>query len=481
MAQARRSPVVVVLGHVDHGKTSLLDYVRKTNRTAKEYGGITQTIGAYEAHLDIKGYGTNKITFIDTPGHEAFTKLRSRGADVADIAILIVDAVDSVMPQTIESIYHIKNAKLPFIVALNKVDLPGADIRKVKNDLMKHEVVFEDMGGETPALPISAKTGQGVKELLEMILFMADLKELTYKETNPLKAFIIESKMDRSGIIASAIIKDGKLAVGDDIYAHEEHAKVRALINDAGESVREVIPSMPFVISGFKNLPEVGIEITKEPVQVKQEEKAPQAQDMSSFFSEDKKKLLHVVLKADSQGSLDALLAILQKNENIELDLASVGEINKSDIFLAKLSKAIVIGFSVDADRAAKELAEQEKVVIKTYSLIYELLDELQEVSDLIAEKQSKERSLKGEAKVLATFVIGQDRIAGVQMTKGKIAANEEIELYRNERLVGKTKIVSLKNRARDVHEVKKGDEAGMLFYPKLDFNAGDVVKSYSI
>jgi translation initiation factor IF-2 len=478
----KRPPVVVVLGHVDHGKTSLLDYIRKTNKTAGEYGGITQSIGAYVATLDVKEYGVNKLTFIDTPGHEAFTQLRSRGADVADIAILIVDAVDSVMPQTVESLYHIKNAKLPFIVALNKIDLPGANIQKVKNDLMKEGVLFEGMGGDTPALGISAKTGDGVKELLEMLLFMTDLKELTYNPTNPLKAYIIESRKDRNGVVASAIIKDGRLAVAETVFAKDQECRIKALVDDNGHNVKEVLPSQPFVILGFKEVPEVGIELsrTKTEKDVKQVE-VTKPTNLTDFFASDKEEKLRVIIKADTQGSLDALLSTLAENKSIEISLAAVGDINKSDVFLANLTGAIVLGFAVKPDKTVIQVAEQEKVVLKTYSLIYELLDELTEVSDLMKEKETKARQLKGEAKILANFIIDGEKIAGVKVLKGKIALNDQIELYRNDKLIAKSKVVSLKTRARDIDEVKKNEEGGMLFYPKLDFNIGDMVQSYSI
>jgi translation initiation factor IF-2 len=477
-----RAPVVVVLGHVDHGKTSLLDYIRKTNRTAKEHGGITQTIGAYEAHLEFKGYKANSITFIDTPGHEVFTQLRSRGADVADIAILVVDAVDSVMPQTVESIYHINNAKIPCIVAVNKIDLPEANIDKVKRDLVKHGLLLEGMGGDIPVLGISAKVGTGVKELLEMILFMSDLKELTYAPTNPLKAYIIEVQTGNKGIITSAIIKDGHLEVGEEIYAGEQKAKIKALLNDVGESVKSVSPSMPFALLGFKELPEVGIALTTESQEKAAVEKEEKKDEVFNFLNQpEKKEQLKVVIKADTQGSLDALVSTLSKNENIEIDLASVGEINKSDIFLARLTKAIIIGFSVPVSRDMLHFAEQEKVVIKTYSLIYELIDELNEVSDLLAEKKTKEKQIKGEAKILANFIIEKENIAGIKVLKGKLNLNDQIELYRNDKLIGTAKITSLKMRAKDVTEVKKSEEGGMLFYPKLDFDIGDMVKSYSI
>lgn len=480
-----RSPVVVVLGHVDHGKTTLLDYIRKTNRVGSEIGAITQTIGAYEAHVNIKGSDVNKITFIDTPGHEAFTKLRVRGADVADIAILIVDAVDSVMPQTVESIYHIKNAKIPFIVAVNKTDLEGANINRVKSDLMKEEILFEGAGGETPLVEISAKTGKGIDHLLETILFMASLKELKYSPENPTKAYIIEAKKDKLGIMASAIIKDGRLKVGEDIYAGTNKARIKALINDEGKNVDEVLPSAPFLILGFKDLPEVGIPISKQKIEkIEAVQDAPpvdKKMDMAAFFSDEKKKRLRIILKTDSQGSLDAVLSVLAKNENIELSLAGVGEISKSDIFLAKVTAAIIIGFGVSPDKSVADLAETEKIVIKTYSLIYQLLDELTEVSNLLAEKEQKEKQVKGEAKILASFIIEKEKIAGIKVIKGKINLNDQIELYRDNKLKSHAKVVSLKSRSKNIGEIKKNEEGGMIFYPQLDFNIGDVVKSYSI
>lgn len=481
-----RPPVVVVLGHVDHGKTTLLDYIRKSNITEKEVGGITQTIGAYEVLVDAKGYDINKITFIDTPGHEAFTKLRLRGADVADIAILVVDGVDSVMPQTIESIYHIKNAKIPFVVAVNKIDLPSANVDQVKKDLAQQEVLVEGFGGDIPFIPISAKKGTGVKDLLETILFMASLKELKYSPQNPFKAYVIESRKDKSGVVASVIIKDGMLRVGEVVYALTYKAKIRAMINDKGKRLKEVYPSTPFLLLGFRELPEVGVELTKEEKQKPIITSQPMInQSLTSpevlFQEKDEKKKLRLIIKADSQGSLEAILSTLTKNENIETILASVGGIAKSDVFLAKISQAIIIGFSLAIDKNIIEFAGQEKVIIKSYNLIYELLEELTEVSGLLKEKEKEEQFIKGEAKILATFIIEKEKIAGVKVIKGKINLDDQIDLYRNNRLVGKAKIVSLKTRAKTITEIKKNEEAGMIFYPQLDFNIGDVVKSHSI
>ncbi len=476
-----RPPIVTILGHVDHGKTTLLDTIRKSRIAAKEHGGITQRIGGYEIHTGIKGYETDKITFIDTPGHEAFSKLRSRGANVADIAILIIDSTDSVMPQTIESIAHIKSAGIPYIIALNKSDLPTANPKRVQRDLLKHEVITEEMGGDIVALPISAKSGDGVPELLESILLIASDLKLTYKKENPASAYIVETKKDQRGVVVSAIIKDGMLKVGDDVYTNQGKVRVRSLINDLGKTLREVEPSTPFELLGFSEMPEVGTFITSEEQKIKEQEKqatGPQRADFDAFLSgETPTKKLSVVLKADSQGSLEAITNALGKNENIEIRLNAVGDIHRSDIFLAKTTKSIVIGFSVHSDNEVKELARQEKVIIKTYNIIYELLEELEEVSALLMEKEQQEKNLKAQAKVLATFIIEGETIFGSLITKGKVNIGDPAEIYRGENLIGKSRLISLKIRAKSVQEVKKDQECGMQFSPALDIKVGDMIK----
>ncbi|MBI3366067.1 GTP-binding protein [Candidatus Roizmanbacteria bacterium] len=479
-----RPPVVTILGHVDHGKTTLLDYIRKSTLAAKESGGITQRIGAYEITKDIKVYKTNKITFIDTPGHEAFSQLRARGANVADIALLLIDAKDSIMPQTEESIAHINNAKIPFIVVATKTDLPEANIEKVKNDLLKHEIMVEGKGGHVSVVPISAKTGKGVNELLEMILLVASDLHLSYDLNNAPKAYIIETKRDKRGLIISAIIKDGTLKVGDTIYSEDKKIKVRSMINDLGKSLEQVFPSTPFEILGFETLPEVGTLIQNEPTIPKGQAISTRESnpfDMKTFLQpETQEKKLSLIIKADSQGMLEAITNTLSERKNVEVVLKIIGDINKSDVFLAKTTKSIIIGFSVHTASEVNDLAKQEKVIIKTYNIIYELLDELIEVAELLKEKEEREKNLKGEAKILATFVIEGERIFGVKVTKGKINLNDEIEQFRQNNLIAKTKLISLKTRAKVVSEVKKEQEAGMIFSPPLDFRVGDVVKSIS-
>jgi len=476
-----RPPVVTILGHVDHGKTTLLDYIRKSHITEKEIGGITQRIGAYEIDTKIKGYPNSKITFIDTPGHEAFAKLRSRGANIADIALLLIDGKDGVMAQTIESIYHIKNAKIPYIVVINKVDLLEAQPEKIKNELIKYDVLVEEKGGKIPCVLVSAKTGQGITDLLETILILASEKNLTFDKKAKPEVYLIETKKEKRGVVVSAIIKNGHLKVGDIFFEGEKPKKIKAMFNDLGKFIKEVYPSTPFTFLGYESLPEVGtlLPLTPQAPQKKEEEKASKKTiDKILLFKPQEEKKLYLVLKADSFGSLEAIENALAKIENCEVVLKGVGDITRSDIFLAKTVKGIVIGFAVNVTEDAKTLAKQEKVIIKTYQIIYELLEELKEVSEILKEKEQKEKSVKGEAKILATFIIESEKVYGVSVIKGKINLGDPIEVYRNEKLLGKTKLVSLKIRAKMVLEVKKGEEAGMIFSPPLDITIGDVVKS---
>lgn len=478
-----RPPVVAILGHVDHGKTTLLDYIRKSHLTEKEIGGITQKIGAYEIDTKIAGYKNTKITFIDTPGHEAFSKLRARGAAVADIALLLTEAKDSVMPQTIESISHIKNAQIPYIVVINKIDLPEANPEKVKNDLMKYDVLVEGKGGDAPVVEISAKTGKGISELLETILLLSAEKNLTYDPKNSPKTYIIETKKDKRGVIASVIIKDGKLSVGDIVYIGEKPKKIRAMVNDLGKNISFAQPSTPFELLGFNEMPEVGDLIQTTPVKQSaishQPLTIPKKIDLATFLQpETTEKKLFLILKANSQGSLEAISDALIKTKNIEIILKAVGDINKSDVFLAKTTKAIIVGFSVVVSSEIRDLVKQEKAIIKTYNIIYKLLEELAEVSKLLIEKQEKEKTFKGEAKILAAFIIQGEKVYGIKVTKGKINLGDPIEVYRNDKFLGKIKSVSLKIKAKKVVEVKKDQEAGIIFNPSFDITIGDMIKS---
>ena len=486
-----RSPIVAILGHVDHGKTSLLDFIRKSRLANKEHGGITQRIGAYSVDTGLKGYLTSKITFIDTPGHEAFSKLRSRGAQTADIAILIIDAKDSIMPQTIESIAHIKASKIPFIVALNKTDLPEANAQKVERDLLKYGIQTEHQGGRVPAIKISAKTGNGVKDLLEAILLIASDRKLNFDENAETRCVIIETSKDRKGILASVILQDGTLRTGQTIYTEKgEAVKVRAMIDDLGKQQKIITPSTPVQILGFQELPEVGtvlssvkpndatIESKEDKSAAKKVSALSQAEILKAMMTpkvEEKK--LAIIAKTDSQGSLEALIETLSDNKKIDLILAAVGDIHRSDIFLAKATGAIIVGFSVNTDPETALLAQQEKIVIKTYSIIYEILEELEEVTNLIAAKEAAAKNLKAEAKVLATFDIEGENVVGVSVTKGKFVLGDEIQAFREGNNFGKAKIVSLKFKAKNISEAKKGEECGMMLSPELDMRVGDIVK----
>ncbi|MFZ2206489.1 MAG: translation initiation factor IF-2 [Microgenomates group bacterium] len=477
-----RPPVVAILGHVDHGKTTLLDYIRSSRIAAKEHGGITQKIGGYTAKTSIKGYPINEITFIDTPGHEAFSQLRARGANVADIVLLIIDAKDSLMPQTIESISHIKEANVPCIVVLNKMDLPEAKPEKVKNDLLRHGIQVEGKGGDVPVVAISAKTGKGVSDLLENILFLATDKKLEYDPQAELEAYVIETKKDKRGVGVSIVVKNGTLCTGDVIYAGGVKGKIKSITDDMGAQLKEVVPSQACELLGFETAPPVGSAIS--PRDMAEKKEAPQAApqkvfNSQSFFAtpEKEQKKLSIVIKADSQGSLEALDAILSENPNIEILLKAVGDIYKSDVFLAKTSKAIVIGFNAKVDQETKDVAKQEKVIIKQYSIIYELLEELDEVAALLQEKEQQEKNLKGEAKILATFTIEGEKVFGSKLSKGKFELGDMLEIHRNDNIIGKSKIVSLQIRAKKVEEVKKEQECGLILSPALDIRVGDVVK----
>lgn len=478
-----RSPVVAILGHVDHGKTTLLDFIRKSRIAEKEYGAITQRIGAYEIITPFKEYKTNKITFIDTPGHEAFSKLRLRGASVADIALLIIDAKDSVMPQTIESISHIQAAKIPFIVVINKIDLPDADPNQVKNDLLKYKVVVEEKGGKTPAVNISAKTGQGINELLELILLISSELDLQWNPENNLKAVVIENKKDKRGIVVSVIVKDGVLFTGQNIFVDKNQFKIRQIINDLGLPIKKATPSSPIEILGVNQFPEVGTTISDQIVEIKktspiEKKTGIKKLSLTAILTQPKKeKKLNIILKTDNFGSLETIISSLKNKDNVEIILASIGNIHRSDVFLAKTTKSIIIGFNTTPDPEIKELAKQEKILIKTYYTIYDLIEELDEVLEGIKTKEEMGKNILGEARILANFIINKEKIFGIRVTKGKIVLGKEIYLFRNEKPIGKTKIVSLKIHAKMVEEVKKNEEAGIIIFPLLDIQIGDVIK----
>ncbi len=482
MKKEVRSPVVVVLGHVDHGKTTLLDFIRKSNVASREEGAITQKIGAYEVETSVVGYPVSTITFIDTPGHEAFTKIRSRGATIADIAILLIDGVESTKPQTIESIEIIRKIGLPYIVAVNKIDLPGFDLNRVKKDLLKYQVLTEGFGGDTAVVGISAKNGDNVKDLLEAILFIWSEQPNKYDEDGELEAYVIEANKSKAGIAVSVIIKNGSLSVGQTVFSDEHEAKIKSLIDDMGKRIDIVTPSKPFVLLGFTESPVVGakLSVKKSDPSVATADKKPSI--VRDFFKNvDEKKKLKVIIKADNHGSLEAIVDTLSAQESMDVELAAIGEVTKSDIFQAKVTGAIVVNFNQNIGRDVVQIAKDEKVLIRTYSLIYKLIEEIEDVLSYFQEKDEKSARFKGQAKIIANFLIDAQAIAGITIQTGKIAAGDEIELIRGENVIGTSVVASLRQKTKTVPDLKKGQEGGMVIEPHLDFKVGDMIKSYSI
>ena len=478
-SESSRPPIVAVLGHVDHGKTTLLDYIRKTNVTASEHGGITQAIGAYQ--IETKN---RRITFIDTPGHEAFAKMRERGANIADIAILVVAANDSVKPQTIESIKQIQNAGIPMIVAINKVDLPAANVDRVKADLAKHGVQLEGFGGDIPFVPVSAKQGTGVSELLDLILLVGDMKGITGDPNDEASAVVIETRLDKGrGMVATVIVKNGTLVVGSPLYIGEKQiAKIRAMFDEHGKIVPAAGPSKPVEILGFTLPPEVGFIIRstpqKETGDVALQKPVRELPDFLQPIDLESERIIKIILKADTAGSLEAIIASLPKKA-IVVD-RGVGDIAEADILTAKSMGAIVVGFGVAAKAAAVKLAETEKVVYRTYRIIYELLDELKEVVAGLKEVLQVERDL-GTGQIIAEFPFEKDRIAGTKIVSGRLARGDRVKIMRGETEVTRAKIKSLRHGKEDITKADTGIECGVLFDQKLDFTIGDGIIAFTI
>lgn len=470
-----RPPIVAVLGHVDHGKTSLLDYIRKTEVAKGEHGGITQHIGAYQ----IPG-----ITFIDTPGHEAFAKMRTRGASASDIALLVVAADDGVMPQTKESIRMITDAGVPMIVVINKIDMETANVDKVKKDLARDGVQVEGFGGTVPFVLVSAKTGAGVKDLLEIIKLVADEKKLTNEPTAPLEAVVIETRIDKGkGLVATVIVKKGTLRFGTTLYnGVQPIAKVRAMFDEAGASVSEAPPSKPVEVLGFTKLPQVGTSITdilqQEAALPEQAVPLTQEQTVQQFLSTmDQKKKLAIIIKADTFGSLEAILEAL--GADVDIVTAGVGDIADQDILLAKSTGAFVIGFNVKLKQEIQKLAQIEGVVTRTYTIIYELLDELHDVIEGAMEVITQEREL-GKGTVIAEFPFDGKRIAGTKVISGRIARGDQVKIMRKEEEIGKAKIKSVRKGKSEETKVEPGNDCGILFDHDVAFAIGDDIIAFT-
>ncbi len=502
-AQAGRPPVVAVLGHVDHGKTTLLDTIRKASVASREHGGITQHVGAYQIAISniknqilnsktgkpeldtgnqhIKQYQEKPrlITFIDTPGHVAFDKMRSRGAQVADIALLVVAADDSVKPQTIESIEQIKAAGIPMIVAINKIDLPGAHIEKVKADLAKVGVQVEGFGGDVPFALLSAKQGKGVRELLDLILLVSDMKGLTSEPDAKLEAVVVETKIDKGrGMVATLLVKKGTLTQGADMFEGARLVgRVRAIFNEYGKRLDAVPPGTPAEVLGFSLLPPVGEILRKKPVTSEAKAAVVQApKDLDQFMAdmdEAAKKKLKILLKADTTGSLEAIIGSLPKE--VTIVRKDLGDITEADILDAKSSKALVVGFNVKIGPNIEMLARTEKVIYRTYAIIYELLKEIADVVEGLEVVLAPEREL-GKGQIIAEFPYEGARIAGTKVVSGRLARGDTVKLMRQDSEVGRAKIKSMRIAKEEVNKVEEGFDCGILLDKKLDFALSDAI-----
>ncbi len=465
-----RQPIVAILGHVDHGKTTLLDYIRTTKVADREAGGITQSIGAYQASFKDK-----LLTFIDTPGHAAFSKMRSRGASVADVVVLVVAADDSVQPQTIESIKHIKSAGVPFVVAINKVDKPDAQVEVVKAELTQHEVFVEGYGGNTPFVEISGKKGTGVDKLLETILLLAELEELPYLENDQLESPVIEAKIDpKKGALVSVIIKAGTLNVGDQISTETAIAKVRALFSDLGISITTATPGMPVQILGFQTLPSVGEVIAPEsshnfvPALAKE--------NIPAVIQDPNIKRLNLIVKADTAGSLEALKGSFSSDTN--LVVASTGDITESDVLMAASTGSIILGFNTKVSPSVQKLADADNVIIKSHKIIYEILEYVEKKVLKLMEPTIDEDEL-GVATVVKVFEINGDKIAGCKIDSGRFETGDTVHLNKADGTTKDARVKSLRIGKDEVKKVGAGSECGIFLFPNLDVREKDAIIAY--
>jgi translation initiation factor IF-2 len=480
-----RPPIITILGHVDHGKTTLLDYIRKTNVQAKEAGGITQHIGAYQ--VEHKG---KKLTFIDTPGHAAFNKMRQRGASITDIVVLVVAANDGVKPQTIESIRYIKEANVPFIVAINKIDIEGIRTDTVKAQLAEQEILVRDFGGEIEVVELSAKTGTGVDKLLETLAVTAELLELKADPAAPLEAVVIEAARDpHKGPLARVIVQQGTLAPRQDITVDGIEGRVKLLTNELSQQLKQVLPGSPAEIVGLKEAPEVGSIIHEvgrvpevapaAPENLASSDAAPAGWENLDFDAAfgDKVKL-NLIIKADVKGTLEAILQNIDK-DSVNLITSGVGPVTEHEIELAETSGALIIAFSLKVARNTKVFAQQRGVKIKEYNVIYHLIEDLQKQMLKILEPTIDEVVI-GEADVLQIFEMKGERIAGIRVRTGEIKKSDLLHLKRDDKIVANPVVAQMKHGKDDILSVKTKGEAGLTFKNrKLDFQVGDVIVAY--
>ncbi len=485
--EKNRPPVVVVMGHIDHGKSTLLDYIRKTSTTEKEAGGITQHISAYEAICDISGQ-KRKITFLDTPGHEAFCSIRERGASVADIAVLVVSAEDGVKPQTIEALNCIRKNSMPFIVAINKIDKNGANADKTKQDLAENEVFVEGWGGTIPVVPISAKTGENVNELLEMIILQSDLEDLKTCEECKAEGFVIESKLNpKEGVSATILVKNGKLKVGDFVSTEGAFAPVRIIENYNGTKIKEAVASSPIKITGWSAIPAVGKEFktfySKEEA-FKYSEKKPAFKNIEQITESNDVSPLTIILKTDTYGSLEAIEQEIGKinNENVCVKIVSkgIGSITEKDEKTANIKKSLIIGFNVEIDKNAELLALRDNIIIKNFNIIYELLNY---VKEKIKENTpiKEEETITGVAKILKTFSKNKDKqVVGGRTEEGEIKSGSVVKIFRREVEVGEGRIKEIQSQKIKTDIVKEKEEFGMMLESKIEIAPGDMLKAIS-
>ena len=473
-------PVVAVVGHVDHGKTTLLDVIRKTSVATREHGGITQKIGA--SQIEVMHEGKKEyITFIDTPGHQAFSKMRGRGVAAADIGLLVVSSVDGVMPQTIESINLLKASKVPFIVVFTKSDDPQKLVDKAIQQLLKEEALLENYGGDVPYIEVSAKEGKNIKELLDLILLVYEVKRhanfYPFTDTGAFMGIVIESKLDqKSGPKATMVVKNGKLKFRDTIYAGSAKGKVRSLVTDAGETLSEASVGQAVEVLGFEQVPPVGEVVTNTPKEVTLEYKEEKSNLPTSPFDEEDQKMLSVVLCADSQGSLEAITSSLP--ENVQIVIKKTGDIEVSDVLFAKSTGSIVLGFNVKIKPEIQTLAKTEKVLVKTYTIIYEMIDE---ISDFVQGKlEALQEEILGIVKILASFPYEKTKVCGVKVTEGRIAKGDKVRLTRGEEVIGESRVSSIRKGKEQTSKAEEGEEAGIILSPFLDFTIGDMLISHS-
>lgn len=491
-----RPPVVTIMGHVDHGKTSLLDAIRQSNITSHEAGGITQHIGAYQVRYEGK-----KITFMDTPGHEAFTAMRARGAQVTDIAVLVVAADDGVMPQTIESINHAKSANVPIIVAINKIDKESANPQQVMQQLTEYGLISEEWGGDTIMVPVSAHKKIGLDELLENILVLAEVQELKANPNRPAQGVVIEAKLDKGrGPVASVLIQKGTLHVGDTIIVGSCFGKVRAMTNERGERVKKAEPSIPVEILGLNDVPEAGdiLDVTDEKtarsVAEKRLEKKRSSElhvnakvtldDLFNQIQQGELKELSLIVKGDVQGSVEALsqslMAIKSDEVRIAIVHSGVGAINESDIMLASASNALIIGFNVRPDASARKAAEHENVDMRTYRVIYDAINDVEAAIKGMLEKKYEEKII-GRADVRKVITTPKVIVGGSYIKEGKITSSAKVRLIRNGIVVHEGEVAGLRRFKDDVKEVAEGYECGITLEGYRDIKEGDEIEAYEM